>query len=230
MGERVFLKSVNVVWDLLKKEIGDKTCSYAWLQQATPEQWMKQIERYTSLEWDSKKKHVVFEKYSYSGIEELTMKNRASFREFVSRLSKALSGKRVEWQATCTVKESSGDGTDCVIRINTSGAPPVIGVTIETVGRKRGFPCASKGEKEEPKKAKCTVLDVKQVKQINDELDRMNREMETPPILDGRQAWGKKNDKILICMGGGKANDGFSQILPKTRMKKKMMMKTSSIL
>ena len=46
--------------------------------------------------------------------------------------------------------------------------------------------------------------------------------------MDGRL--GVRRMTKFDLHGGGKANDGFSQILPKTRMKKKMMMKTSSIL
>lgn len=184
MGERVVLEGVHLVWNLLKKEIEENKDKYCWLQKASPKEWIRKIEKFTSTEWASKKEHVEREEFSFCGLETVTLKNRNSFHEYVCRVSKGLLRRRVDWMGHGNLNESSGEGVenDCLISINTSGAPAIVNVTIgPCIKRKR--PSSSK-EKEPKKKKKHSLLSQEQVAQVHSALDSLDSRLNlnTPPI------------------------------------------------
>ena len=160
--QEINLEHLDVVWKLLKDEIEKQANTFQWLKQASADDWMKKIQLMITKKWEDKRKYADNFFCGVTGLEEVTLKSNNGFQMFVSRISQALLRRRVEWQAYGSNFQKSGEIIDdCVVKINTSGAPAIFSVVIGPATRqKRSAP---------PPSATATRIPAKKVKPSEDE-------------------------------------------------------------
>ena len=214
--QEINLEHLDVVWKLLKDEIEKQANTFQWLKQASADDWMKKIQLMITKKWEDKRKYADNFFCGVTGLEEVTLKSNNGFQMFVSRISQALLRRRVEWQAYGSNFQKSGEIIDdCVVKINTSGAPAIFSVVIGPATRH--IPVAkSQKRSAPPPSATATRIPAKKVKPSEDEnfsafpddfssmLDQTHSQMVAMESLFGSDSpppstWGKLSGTTWYC-------------------------------